>query len=269
MFNRPRYIILILTVILVLGLFKLPSQTMARFKLALASLYLPLFGLSITAQGAAEKAGNAVLPRSDLIHQNEGLRLENQQLHLRITQAEEVWRENSRLRQLLDWRARSPWKLKLARVIGRDPANWWKTIRIDLGRRDGVNANNPVMNTNGLLGRVSASGDAWSQVILLGDPNLRVGAVVQEEGTRETGIVVAGLSSSALNNFVDLAYLSGSSSVKPGQPVYTSGDGGIFPPGILIGRVVDTHSDLGLATEARVQLAAKPDDLEEIWVLIP
>ena len=65
-------------------------------------------------------------------------------------------------------------------MIGREPSNWWKAIRIDVGRRDNVNVNCPVLTSEGLLGRISASDLAWSEVILLGDPNLRVGAVVRE-----------------------------------------------------------------------------------------
>jgi rod shape-determining protein MreC len=268
MLKRPRHIILILVVVLALGLLTLPGRMAARLKLGLAGLYLPLFGLSLSSQAVAAKAGNALLPRSELTRQIDQLHLEIQQLRLNRNQDDELLRENTRLRQLLAWRAQSPWKCKLARVIGRDPSNWWKAVRIDLGRRDGANVNCPVMTTDGLLGRISLADYASSEVILLGDPNLRVGAVVRE--TRETGIILAGGSSSVLNDFVDLAYLAGGSSVKPGQRVETSGEGGVFPRGLPVGVVVDTRTvDFGLATEARVRLAARTDDLEEVWVLLP
>ncbi len=251
---------------LVFGMFKLPAPAVARLKGAIASVFLPLFGLSISAQTAVGKAANATIPRADLQRQNEQLRQENQQLQIRLAQDQEIWRENARLRQALALRAQSPFKMRLARVIGRDPANWWKSVRIDLGSRDGIRANYPVLTADGLVGRVSITGDSWSQVILLGDPNLRIGAMVLE--AHESGIIIAGNSISPVNNFVDLSYLSGNSTVKPGQMVYTSGDGGLFPRGLIIGRVVDTHSvTFGLATEARVQLAAKPDELEEVWIL--
>ena len=81
---------------------------------------------------------------------------------------------------------------------------------------------------------------------------------------------MAGSSSTAMNNFVDLGYLSSNSSVKPGQRVFTSGDGAVFPRGILIGTVVDAGTvNFGLATEARVKLAARLTDIEEVWVIIP
>jgi rod shape-determining protein MreC len=244
---------------------------MTRVKTGVANLFLPLFGLSISARAATGKAANALVPRADLLQQNEQFRKENQELRLKLSQDQEVWRENERLRKVLALRAQSPWKQRLARVIGRDPANWWKSVRIDLGSRDGIRPNYPALTVDGmvgLVGRVATVDDSWSQVILLGDPNLRVGAIVLE--SHESGIIQSGNSSSPLNNLVDLAYLSGSSAVKPGQMVYTSGDGGLFPRGILIGKVLDTHTvSFGLATEARVQLAAKPDELEEVWILLP
>ena len=69
---------------------------------------------------------------------------------------------------------------------------------------------------------------------------------------------------------VELGYLSRNASLKPGQQVVTSGDGGIFPPGIPVGRVIDVQSvDYGSRTEARVRLVAKLNALEEVWVMFP
>jgi hypothetical protein len=53
-------------------------------------------------------------------------------------QAAATARENDQLRALLGWQRQAPWKLKLANVVMRDPANWWRTVQIDLGSRDGL-----------------------------------------------------------------------------------------------------------------------------------
>jgi rod shape-determining protein MreC len=67
-----------------------------------------------------------------------------------------------------------------------------------------------------------------------------------------------------------MGYLSGSANLKPGQLVRTSGNGGIFPPNIPIGTVVDSQPvEYGLATLAHVKLAANLNALEEVWVLFP
>jgi rod shape-determining protein MreC len=69
---------------------------------------------------------------------------------------------------------------------------------------------------------------------------------------------------------VNLGYLSGNANLKSGQAVVTSGEGGIFPPGITIGQIVDSRQvEIGLYTEARVKLSANLGALEQVWVLFP
>ena len=104
----------------------------------------------------------------------------------------------------------------------------------------------------------------YSQVVLLGDPNCRVSALVNE--TREAGII--GPSGPLDTGLVELATLPPNANVKPGQNVVTSGNGGIYPKEIPIGKIVDSHpADYGLSTAARVKLGANLNALEEVWVL--
>ena len=97
-------------------------------------------------------------------------------------------RENARLRQLVGWQQQTSWKLKLAKVVLREPANWWRTAQIDLGSRDGLRVNLPVVTPDGLVGRILTVSLTRSQVVLLGDPNCKVSARVENE-TRDTGII--------------------------------------------------------------------------------
>lgn len=268
MLRKPHYLALVIVVLVVLMLFNLPTQTAAKFKLAIGGLFVPLFGTSGSAQKAAGRVGDSVLPKSEIIRQNEKLRMENDQLRLRLAQADEVWRENQILRRHVAWKEQNRANFKLARVVARDPANWWRTLQIDLGSRDGVRVNMPVRSMDGLVGRISAVGSTRSQVILLGDPNLRVGAVIRD--TRDTGVIFSSSANPLENNMVDLGFLSRTSTVRPGLLVETSGEGGIFPKGIPIGQVVDHRpADYGLSIEARVKLFAQMSALEEVWVMMP
>src|SRR6267378_1308620 len=138
MFKRPHYIGLGLVVVLSLTILNLPSQVTARLKLGIGSIFLPLFGLATSAHQVAGRAGDAIMPRGQLVRENEALRRENQELKLQSDRAREIDRENARLRQLLGWQQQKPWKLKLGNVILREPANWWRTVQIDLGSRDGI-----------------------------------------------------------------------------------------------------------------------------------
>jgi rod shape-determining protein MreC len=269
MLKKPQYIALALVAVVALIIFNLPAQTMSRCKLAISGIFLPLFGLAGTSQQVLQKTSNTILPRNILAKENERLRQENEQLKILAMQNAELLRENSQLRQSLTWQKQTPWKVQLARVIGRDPANWWRTILIDAGEKQGIRVNQPVLTSSGLVGRIAAVGQSRAQVLLLGDPNLRIGALVQDKDVRENGIIAS--SSAPLdNNMVEFQYFSRSTAIKPGQTVYTSGDGGVFPKGILIGQIVDIRNNNGgLSTEARVKIAANLNSLEEVAVMLP
>jgi rod shape-determining protein MreC len=269
MLKKPHYIVVILVVVAVVVLFKLPGSTVGRLKLAISGLFLPLFGLAGSAHESALQARGALVPRRVLVNEAEELHRQNDLLQMRIQQDLETQAENERLRAALGLAKQTHWNARLARVIARDPANWWRAVQIDLGRRDGMVTNLTVRTAAGLVGKISSVGEARSQVILLGDPNLRVAAKIAATG--ETGVVMSSSSAPSENNMVDFGYLSGASAVSPGQEVETWGvEGGVFPGGVPIGRVVDVRiNEYGLSKEARIQLWANLDSLEEVWVMMP
>src|SRR5882762_820873 len=264
MFKRSHYIALGMVMLLTLTIMNLPSRTKARVKQGIASLFAPPFGLTRSAKETASKAGDYVVPRSELIKQNEALRLENEQLKLQLQEAEKTVKENNQLHKLLGFQQRTQLKLRPANVVLREPANWWRTVKIDLGTRDGLSNNLPVLTIDGFLaGRISSVSLTSSQVVLLGDPNCKVHARVEDTG--DTGVV--GASGPLDSDFVEMNYLSKNANLKPGQNVKTSGEGGIFPRDIPIGKIIDTHSvEYGLSTVARVKLAANLNALEQVWV---
>src|ERR1700722_2841618 len=100
MLKKPHYVALGLVGLLTLIVLSLPQHTANQIKLAIGGLFLPLFGLSKSSQQLAREAGNAIVPRSELLRQNELLRQTNQVLSLWKMQAEAALRENERLRQL-------------------------------------------------------------------------------------------------------------------------------------------------------------------------
>jgi rod shape-determining protein MreC len=266
-FRRPHYITLGVMVLLTVVILKLPGRTASQIKLAVSGLFLPLFGLAGSANQVSEKADTTVLPRKELVQERDRLRRENAELRVRITQAEEIARENNRLRQQLGAARQFPWRVAMARVVSRDPANWWRTVKIDLGLRQGVSNNCPVVSAEGsLVGRVSEVGFTQSQVALVGDPDCRVSVMIEE--TRDSGVIAPSSSNPFDNVIVDLSYLSRNSPLRTGQRVVTSGLGGVFPKGILVGHIVDYRSvGYGLYNEARVKVAARMNALEEVWVV--
>jgi rod shape-determining protein MreC len=267
MFKQNNYIaagIVVLAAVLILSL---PPSAASHLKLAIGSLFLPLFGLANAGEQLPADLADSVLPRRELLHEIAGLRQQNQQLQMQQLQVDAIVHEDERFRDLYGWQRQQPWKFKLARVITRDPANWWRTVEIDLGSHDGMTPNLPVLTPEGLIGRISAVGLTRSQVVLIGDPNCRISALV-EDTAQDTGILSA--SGPLDSSLADLTYLSSSANLKSGQQVVTSGIGGVFPKGLPLGQVVDSRQvEFGLYTEARVKLNVNLGALEEVWVLVP
>jgi len=272
MLNKQHYITLVLVVLLVVALLSLPSRTADRLKLAISGLFLPLIGLAASTHEATAKAGDTLISKTDLLREIAALRASNQWLTFQLQQAASVLRENEELRRELNFIRQKPsWKLLSARVIARDPETWWRSVWIDLGSRSpGMRTNLAVLTAEGLAGKVVSVGETRSRVVLLGDPSLRVAVLVGPYGLN--GTLQAGSGGARGDNMLDIENLfedRADRTVRPGDEVVTWGEGGVFPKGITVGRVVDVpRKDYGVATEARLRLSADLDALENVWVMM-
>ena len=267
MFKQKHYLALGAVTLVTVLLLSLPSRAVSHLKLGIGGLFLPLFGAVNAARQLPDRAADAVLPRGELLKKIENLRRENQEFKVRRQQTDAIARENDQLRTLVGWQRQQPRRLKLASVVLRDPANWWRPVQIDLGKRDGVTTNLPVLTADGLVGRVSSVGYTRSQVVLIEDPACRVSARVLNPA-HDLGVISPG--GPMENSLVNLSYLSGNANLKPGQLVITSGEGGIFPAGIPIGQIADSsQAEFGLYTAARVKLSANLGALDQVWILFP
>jgi len=134
---------------------------------------------------------------------------------------------------------------------------------VDRGTRDGVRRNAPVVTSDGVVGRVIEVTPTTARVLLVADSRSAVGVVVQR--IRDLG-VVEGRNERVLH----LKYLSRTSDVQPGDVVVTSGQGGVFPKGLAVGRITRVVREEGeLLLEAEVEPAAALDRLEEVLILLP
>ena len=187
-------------------------------------------------------------------------------LREQISQLKEYENENEELRKLLEFREKSKLREMLAdsvgaEVIGRNPVNWYKTIVIDKGARDGFKKDMVVVTGDGLVGRIKQVGTIASRVVLVLDEDNCVSAIVQR--TREHGIVQG-----QLTDTLSMKYLSGKTEVIRGDVIRSSGLGGIYPKGLLIGTITDVErSDYGLTREAHVLPAVDFSRLENVLVL--
>jgi len=168
-----------------------------------------------------------------------------------------------RLERLLALREQVAYRSLAARVITRDPSRWFTTLTVDRGGRDGVTRNSPVVTPDGVVGRVIEVTPTASRVLLIADSRSALGVLIQS--SRDAG-VVEGRGSGTLH----LKYLSRAAVVKRGDMVVTSGLGGVFPRGLVVGRITSvTREEGALLQEAEVEPAAALGRLEEVLILLP
>lgn len=178
-----------------------------------------------------------------------------------VIQLEEARKENERLNALFSFRKKVQFTTIPVKVIGKDASNWTNTIIFDKGRRDGIVIDMSVVSSAGLVGKIIESGWKSSKAILLTDPNCRVSAIIQR--SREEGILY-GLG----GNLCRLRYLPVGADVKPGDFVISSGFGGVYPKGLLVGEVIKVGvEDDRLSTYALVKPATELDRIEEALCL--
>jgi rod shape-determining protein MreC len=193
--------------------------------------------------------------------ENKRLHVETTMLKRRLEQLQDQALETQRLERLLAMRQASRAEFLTARVVGKDATNWFKTILLDRGSLEGIRRNQPVLGPDGLVGRVIEVTPTSTRVQLLTDPVSAVGGLIQR--TRVTGIVSGNLGAGARVRYLPLM-----ADVVVGDEVVTSGMGGVFPKGILIGRITAVERKSGaLFQEATLQSAVDLSRLEEVLIL--
>ena len=254
----------LLTVFLLLVM---PESARARLKSAIGGLFLPVIGISTTGQVALESIAQLGATNSESTPTNQALGQAPASLSELQDEVDRLRSVNKHLSELLSLEPLIPWETKLVRVVGRDPFNWWRRIKINLGSNKGIRFNQPVISAKGnLVGRVSVVGPLTSWVVLVGDPNCRFSALIKE--SRSQGGIVSPRQYSSDLRTVELTYLPNDVELRPGQAVVTSGLGGGFPKEIPVGQVVDSWlSKDGLYVEARIKLHANLNQLETVRVL--
>ena len=226
-------------------------------------------------QNASSKASNATSGFFQQIWNFRSTAQENDQLKQRLSavetelnQARQAETENERLKELLKLNEHNEIKSVPARVIARDASVWFNTITINRGSTSGVEVNMPVVTGSGIVGRVITVSPFASQVMLITDEKAGAGAVVGQLGQSGALGSVRGRADLGVA-LIEMRYVSGLEKVEINDNVMTTGQDGIYPPGLNVGRVVDVKN--GTATQAHqifIQPGAQLDHLEEVAVLL-
>jgi rod shape-determining protein MreC len=192
---------------------------------------------------------------------------ENLELHHQVLQLTE---ENLRLRQsqgdlarmrsLLSYSEELPTPTIMAQVVMLDTSSRFKSIIINRGTEAGIEVNDPVVNANGLLGRIVLTTHDMAKVQLITDSNSAVGCLI--ERTRRQGVVHGDGSSAA--QMADIPVLA---DVVVGDVVSTAGIDGIYPKGIPVGRVIKTDQGKSLFKAVWLLPAVDFSSIESVIVL--
>ena len=198
---------------------------------------------------------------SDLIAENEALRERVAELERDARQAEADREENAELRE-----QRRDLTFESAAVIDRESTNWTSALTLNRGTAHGVEKNDCVVSAEGdLVGVVSAVGYNWCTVLTVIDTDTELGARVfrtQEVAVAEGDLALMG------EGKLKLSYLSADAQLLSGDVVTTSGLGGFYPGGLVIGTVESVRTgDDGLAQYAVLAPAARLGELSEVFII--
>lgn len=256
---RPvRRLVIGVLVLVLLGLFllwRIDSPRVERFRTAVVDTVVPNMDWAMAPVTRVARMVEDFRSYARIYEQNQELRRELQQMR--------AWREaalqlEQRNAQLLDM-ARVRLDPQLTHVTGVVMADagspYRQSVLLNVGARDGIVDGWAVMDGLGLAGRVAGVGDRSARVILLTDSNSRVPVIAQPTGQRA-------LLSGDNTPLPVLEFVEAPDSLRPGDRVVSASDGGVFPPGLLVGEVV-------MATDGRlrVRLAADYGRLDFLRVL--
>jgi len=230
-------IFLLIAVLFVVGLLLLGSMFGGKFgtphQMTLDSIG-PL-------QSAVTKTVHAIKTLKDDYVYLWHLRTENKILlekvrdyQLELSKYREGYNTYRHLEELLEFRKTLPFKPLAARVVGKEPTYWYQTIVIDLGRKDDVLEGMIAFSPNGVVGQVIHTGEHYSKVLLANAPSSAIDAMIQKNRTR-------GILKGAGERGYILQYVLKNADVAVGDYIVTAGIGGVFPPGIPLGRVSKIH----------------------------
>ena len=181
--------------------------------------------------------------------------------------SDDVASQNKELRSLLKLKEEysSTWVTVAAEVTSRAADNWYEKLTINKGSADGISENMAVVNQDGLIGKTANVTEHTADVTLIIDSSSGVGGMLQESSIQG---VLQGIGGG--KGLITMTKLPYNADIQLNDVVVSSGVGGVFPAGLLVGNVikVNTSAD-GLSKEAIVEPYANFDDLKFVLVIRP
>lgn len=184
------------------------------------------------------------------IKTNAYLQQQNILLQDELSRLRSIEKENQQLKSLLDLETSSTLPLRITRIVTKQLNTLNNSLSVNVGRKDGIQRGMPLINSDGLIGKVILVANNYSQIMPLSHPLFRVSAQLQ--GGKANGIITWDISSPS---YLIMEFVPKTVPINTGMVVQTSGLGNEFPAGIPIGEVIDYRSQKGTNTQ---QLIIKP-----------
>lgn len=253
--NRISLIFMLTLAAALLLLGRAETYVFDRARQVVTDMAAPLLEIASRPVAAARRVVERTDEYAYVFDENERLRAENARLLSWKEAALKLEAKVARYEALLNVQVDPGIKYVSGRAVSDNGGPFVDTVIVNVGRDQGVKSGDAVIDTDGLVGRVVATGDKASRVLLLTDLNSRIPVVIEPAHYKA---VLSGDNT----DWPKLDYLAVTSSVSPGDRVVTSGDGKLIPPGIPVGLVIQTSDGF-----LRVQTFADRDRLDFVRVL--
>lgn len=241
--NKIFVIILIVIVLLIVVAFTAGENS--KLSVVRNVLTVPLQPL----QKGINGIGNSIKETIHFFQDARTARKENEELKLRLAELEremdkvyKLQKENEELKDLLSFRQQFTQEMLGCNIIAKDPGNLFEVFTIDRGSKDGISVNDPVINSNGLVGRVSRVDLLSSRVVSIIDTESSVSARLSK--SRDL-VILRGDSLLRTEGLCRLDYIPPDVDVAVGDKVETSGMSSLYPKGIVIGEIVEVIRNEG------------------------
>ena len=226
---------------LLLAVLNLPPAASLRVKNLVRETIAPLQESATRLLRSVREGVASVRGLGGLVQENERLSREVVRLQARQREGKVLLLENEDLRRQLGFARRSASALVAGEVIARSRDGWWTTLRINRGAADGLQPEQAVVSMEGLVGKTVSVSERTADVLLLSDPTCSVSAQILRTGSFG---LVSGRGPSWEGQVVcRMEFINKNVQILPGDEVVTSGLGGIFPKGLLIGYVDRVTTD--------------------------
>jgi rod shape-determining protein MreC len=258
-YTGPLRRLLLAVLVLLLGaiflLWRIDSPRVERFRAQVTDKLVPNLDWAMAPVTGTVNLLRDFQSYQRLTEQNQELRSELRRMQTWKEAALQLEQENARLLDLNNVRLDPRLTYVTGVVMADSGSPFRQSVLLNVGARDGLVEGWATMDGIGLVGRISGVGENTARVILLTDTSSRIPAVIQPSGQRA---IIAGDNSAA----PPIDFLENPDLVRPGDRVISSGDGGVFPAGLLIGQIAADPSG-----RLRIRLAADFERLEFLRVL--